>query len=109
MVEHDGPWFSAYASSFTSLREFASDQISAQTLSVLLKHFSSLEKLQYFGYYVPFTRKVHPTDLHLKILSEQLLLNLQSLKLHAGYFSRKVLADFINSCSTLPCSMIAPV
>jgi hypothetical protein len=91
--DHDASWFSAYASSFTRLREFSTDQISVETLTALLKHCPSLETLHFYAF--PASNAL------LKILSKQMLLNLKSVTLHGGKFSSEVLADFVKSCPIL--------
>jgi hypothetical protein len=90
----DAPWFSAYASSFTNLREFRSNQTSVATLTALLTHCTSLETLRHSEDSVLLTAI---SDAHLKILSEHAPTRLWSVILRKGHFSPEGLAGFVNS------------
>jgi hypothetical protein len=90
------------ASAFINLLEFVSNQISPESLTALLTHCRSLEKLSYVRW-IGERQDAEPADSHLKVLSKRLPPNLKFLKIHYGAFSSKVLADFVKSCHTLQC------
>jgi hypothetical protein len=89
-------WFSAYASSFTSLQEFNSDQISVETLTSLLPHCPLLEIVQRHGGHD--RHETLPTDAHLKTLSERAPPSLRYVSMKQGNFSSECLAHFVQSC-----------